>query len=157
MFNQLPHNQQQNVVRIVNALDETVKDLRPITAELMPDSSYTNHLELVCDMVAHIVLNNDGVADADELGDILPRVAEALTFTATIMADYIKQDDTLPLEYTNDMYILVSTSHEANYYWQDLIKNNLSLMSNAMPDTPNVSAAIFKAVVNTAFACTTAD
>ena len=121
MFNQLPLNQQQDVARIVNALDETVKDLRPITAELMPDSSYTNHLEFVRDMVAHIVLNNDGVADADEPGDILPRVAEALTFTATIMADFIKQDDTLPLEYTN------------------------------------VSTAIFKAVVNTAFACITAD
>lgn len=157
MFKQLLPNQQQDVMRIVNALDETVKDSRPITAELMPDSSYTNHLELVRDMVAHIVFNNDGVADADELDDTLPCVAEALTFTATIMTDYIKQGDTLPIEYTSDMYILVSTSHEANYYWQDLIKDNLNLMANSMSDGKNVSTAIFKAVLNTAFTCIMAD
>lgn len=155
MFNQLPHNQQQDVMRIVNALDD--QDLRPLTTVLIGDDNLTEHHALVRDMVAHIVLNNDGVADADELGDTLPCVAEALMFTTTIMTDYIKQGDTLPIEYTSDMYILVSTSHNANYYWQDLIKDNLNLMTNSMPDGKNVSTAIFKAVLNTAFACIMAD
>lgn len=155
MFNQLSYNQQQDVMRIVNALDD--QDLRPLTTVLIGDDNLTEHHALVRDMVAHIVLNNDGVADADELDNTLPCVAEALTFTTAIMADYIKQGDTLPLEYTSDMYILVSTSHNANYYWQDLIKDNLNLMTNSMPDGKNVSTAIFKVVVNTAFACIMAD
>lgn len=155
MFKQLSHDQQQDVMRIMNALDD--QDLRPLTTVLIGDDNLTEHHALVRDMVAHIVLNNDGVADADELDNTLPCVAEALTFTATIMTDYIKQGDTLPIEYTSDMYILVSTSHNANYYWQDLIKDNLNLMTNSMPDGKNVSTAIFKAVLNTAFACIMAD
>lgn len=147
MFNQLPHNQQQDVVRIMNALDETVKDLRPITAELMPDSSYTNHLEFVRDMVANIVFYNDIQEDSS------PYVAETLLFTTTIMAKYIKRGDTLPLEYASDIYILLSsTSHEPDY-WQDLIKSNLDTMADYLPNGENVSTAIFKAVLNTAFDC----
>lgn len=153
LFNQLSHSQQKDVARIVEALDETVKDLRPITAEFMPDSSYLNHLELINDMVAYIVFNNDDVADADELEDTLPLIAEALTFTLKIMADFINQDDTLPLEYTNDIYVLLNASACGDYNWQNVIKDNLRLIKIQMPDGENVSTAIFKAVLNTAFDC----
>ena len=153
LFNQLSHSQQKDVARIVEALDETVKDLRPITAEFMPDSSYLEHLELINDMVSYIVFNNDSVTDADELEDTLPLIAEALTFTLKIMADFINQDDTLPLEYVNDIYVLLNASACGNYHWQNVIKDNLRLIKIQMPDGENVSAAIFKAVLNTAFDC----
>lgn len=40
---------------------------------------------------------------------------------------------------------------------QDIVKDNLNYMANSMPDGKNVSTAIFKAVLNTAFACVMAD
>lgn len=150
MFKQLSHDQQQDVMRIVNALDD--QDLRPLIIALAGDSNLTEPHPLVRDTVAHIVFNNDETAGVDEMEDTLPCVAEALSFIIEIMADHIKQGDMLPIECASDIYILVSTSHNANYYWQDLIKKkNLNLMTNSMPDGENVSAAIFKAVVNTAF------
>lgn len=157
MFNQLSHKQQQDVMRILGALD--TKELRQMIGVLIGNTDIIDpHAHaIVRDMIAYIVFNNDYVADDDELDETVPYVEEALTFLTEIMANYIRRGDKLPLEYANDVYILVSTSHNENYYWQTIIKDNLSMMVNSIPDGKNVSTAIFKAVLNTAYDCVMSD
>lgn len=153
MFNKLSHKQQQDVICIMNRLSKTVEDLRPTTEELITNSSYINHVELMRDMVSYIVFNNDGVTDDEEVDYTLPIITETFIFITSLMADYIKQGDMLPIECVSNIFILVNTSHEVDYYWQNVIKYNLNSMTNSMPDGKDVSTAIFKAVVNTTFDC----
>ena len=153
MYNTLNHTQQQEVQLIVDAMgEENIQSLRQITAELLPGSTYLTHLEFVYNLVADYVSDSDITYIAMRDEQLIEPLFDVMHFFCEMCHTFIKYGDKLPTENFVDFVRLDFAS--TNDSWKEHIRSNLSYIPALVKETQggkNVSTALFKCVVNTAF------